>query len=80
MADTIKTGNTRIEEGGLMPESWQFESQPWTSFYMAGETIRELRRASGKQSKFGSEGNMAHSDGVIDHYNHPLKNEMRATA
>jgi len=71
MADTIKTGITLIEEGTLLPESLQFESEPWTSFYTAGEIIRELRKASGKQSKYGSESNMAHSDEVIDHYNHP---------
>src|SRR5260370_41612637 len=38
---------------------------------MDGEVIRESRKASGKQSKYGSEGNMAHSDKVIDHYDHP---------
>jgi hypothetical protein len=70
MTDTIKTGTMLIEEGALMPESLQFESEPWTTFYTAGEIIRELRKASGKQSKYGSEGNMAHSDEVIDHYNH----------
>jgi hypothetical protein len=71
MADTIKTGTTLIEEGKLMPESLQFESEPWTSFYTAGGIIRELRKVSGKQNKYGSEGKMAHSDEVIDHYNHP---------
>jgi hypothetical protein len=71
MADTIKTGTTLIEEGTLLTESLQFESEPWTTFYTAGEIIRELRKVSGKQSKYGSEGNMAHSDEVIDHYNHP---------
>ena len=70
MANTIKTGTTLIEEGTLLPESLQFESEPWTTFYTAGEIIRELRKASGKQSKYGSEGNLAHSDEVIDHYNH----------
>jgi hypothetical protein len=64
-----------IEEGAPMPESSRFESERWTPFYMAGEIIRELRKASrkasGKQSKYGSEGNMAHSDKVIDHYDHP---------
>ncbi len=43
MADTINTGTMLIEEGALMPESLRFESEPWTSFYMAGEIIRELR-------------------------------------
>jgi hypothetical protein len=71
MADTIKTGPTLIEEGTLLPESLQFETEPWTSFYTAGGIIRELRKASGKQGKYGSEGDTAHSDNVIDHYNHP---------
>jgi hypothetical protein len=71
MADTIKTGTTLIEEGTLLLESLQFESEPWTSFYSAGGIIRELRKASGKQSKYGSEGNRAHSDEVIDHDNLP---------
>src|ERR1700674_4242915 len=71
MADTIKTGTTLIEEGTLLPESLQFESEPWNSFYTAGGIIRELRKASGKQSKYGSEGNKAHSDEVIDHEDDP---------
>jgi len=71
MADTIKTGTTLIEEGTRMLESLQFESEPWTSFYMAGEIIRESRKASGKQSQYGSEGDKAHSDNVIDHDDHP---------
>ena len=54
MADTIKTGTTLIiEEGTLLPESLQCESEPWTSFYTAGGIIRELRKASGEQSKYG---------------------------
>ena len=71
MADTIKTGTTLIEEGTLMLESLQFESEPWTSFYTAGGIIRELRKASGKQNKYGSEGDKAHSDEGTDHDNHP---------
>jgi hypothetical protein len=35
----------RHEEGALLPESVRSESEPWTSFYMAGEIIRELRKA-----------------------------------
>jgi hypothetical protein len=66
MADTIKTETTLIEEGTLIPESLRFEGEPWTPFYMAGEIIRKLRKASGKRSKYGSEGNMAHSDKVIE--------------
>src|SRR5437660_11187899 len=64
MADTMNTGTMLIEEGALLSESLRFESEPWTSFYMAGEIIREVRKASGKQSKYESEGNMAHSDKV----------------
>jgi hypothetical protein len=73
MADAIKTGTILIEEGTLFPESLQFESEPWTSFYTAGGIIRELRKASGKHSKYGSEGNRAHSDEVIGHDNHPCE-------
>jgi hypothetical protein len=51
-------------------ESLQFESEPWTSFYTAGGIIRELRKASGKQSQYASEGNMAQSDDVLDNYIH----------
>jgi NifU-like protein len=71
MTDTINTGTMLIEEGAFLAESFRFESEPWTSFYMAGEMIRELRKAPGKQSKYGSEGNVAHSDKLIDHYDHP---------
>jgi NifU-like protein involved in Fe-S cluster formation len=71
MGDTIHTGTEPTEESALMPESLRFESEPWTSFYMAGEIIRELRQPSGKPSEYASEGNMAHSDKVIDHYDHP---------
>ncbi len=71
MADTINTGAEPTEENALMPESLRFESEPWTSFYMAGEIIRESRNASGKQSPYAREGNTAQSDKVIDHYNHP---------
>ncbi len=71
MASTIKTGTTLIEDGTLMPESLQFESEPWTFFYTAGGIIRELRKASGKQNKKESEGDNAHSDDVMDHDDHP---------
>src|SRR5258708_25403878 len=59
-----------IEEGALMPESLRFEGEAWTPFYVAGEVIRELRKATGEQRKYGSEGNMAHSEKVIDRYDH----------
>jgi len=45
MAETNNTAGTRrIEEGAFLPQSERFESEPWTSFYMAGEIIRELRK------------------------------------
>jgi hypothetical protein len=45
MANTANSGTRLIEEGALLPESERSESEPWTSFYMAGEFIRELRKA-----------------------------------
>jgi hypothetical protein len=45
MPDTINTGTRLIEEGALLPESARSGSEPWTSFYIAGEIIRELRKA-----------------------------------
>jgi hypothetical protein len=71
MPDTINAETTLIEEDALIAESLRVESEPWTRFYLAGEIIRESRKASGKQRKYGSEGDMDHSDKVIDHYDHP---------
>ena len=45
MANTTNVGTRLIEEGALLPESVRFESEPWTSFYIAGEIIRESRKA-----------------------------------
>jgi hypothetical protein len=45
MPETINTGTNLIEESALLPESVRFESEPWTSFHMVGEIIRELRKA-----------------------------------
>jgi len=52
MPDTINTGTRLIEEGALLPESVRSETEAWTSFYMAGEIIRELRKA--QENKRGS--------------------------
>lgn len=49
MPDTIKTGAGLIEERALVAEPVRFENEPWTSFYMAGEGIRELRKAQGNK-------------------------------
>jgi hypothetical protein len=45
MPNTINTGARLIEEGAFLPESLRSESGAWTSFYMAGEIIRGLRKA-----------------------------------
>lgn len=45
MAGTINTGTRLIQKGALLPESLRFEIKLWTAFYMAGEIIRELRKA-----------------------------------
>jgi hypothetical protein len=45
MPNTINTGTRLIEEIAFLPESVRSESKAWTSFYMAGELIRELRKA-----------------------------------
>jgi hypothetical protein len=44
MANTTNPGTRLIEEGALLPESLRSESEPWSSFYMSGEIIRELRK------------------------------------
>jgi hypothetical protein len=45
MPGTINTGTRPMDEGSLLLGSVQSESEPWTAFYMAGEIIRELRKA-----------------------------------
>ena len=45
MPHTINTGTRLIEEITLLPESLRSESEAWTSFYMASELIRGLRKA-----------------------------------
>ena len=57
MSNTINAGTRLIEENALRMESLRFESEPWTRFYMAGEVIRESRKASGKQNPCASKGN-----------------------
>jgi hypothetical protein len=62
MSNTINTGTILIKDNAFTKKSLRFESEPWTRFYMAGEVIRALRKASGKQSHYASGGNTAHSD------------------
>jgi hypothetical protein len=50
MPHTINTGTRLIEEIALLPESLRSESEAWTSFYMASELIRGLRKA--KENKW----------------------------
>jgi hypothetical protein len=57
MSNTINSGTVLIEENAFTAEFLRFESEPWTRFYMAGEAIRESRKASGKQSPYASKGN-----------------------
>jgi hypothetical protein len=57
MSNTINSGTILIEENAFTAEFLRFESEPWTRFYMAGEIIRESRKASGKQSHYACEGN-----------------------
>ena len=45
MANQTNAGTRLIEEGALLPEFVRFDGEPWTSFYMVGEIIRELRKA-----------------------------------
>jgi hypothetical protein len=45
LANTINAETRLIEEGAPLPAFLRFESGPWTVFYMAGENIRELRKA-----------------------------------
>jgi hypothetical protein len=53
MTDTIHAGTMLIEEDAFLAESLRFESEPWMFFfYMAGEMIRELRRA--RKNKAGT--------------------------
>lgn len=62
MPNTINTKTKLIEGNAFTVESLRFEGEPWTRFYMAGEIVRESRKACGKQSHYASEGNTAHLD------------------
>jgi hypothetical protein len=64
MANTINAGTRLIEDGALLPESVRFEREPWTAFFMVGEVIQELRKAS--------ENKKVHAP--------PSKNDMRKAA
>jgi len=57
MSNTINSGTVLIEGNGFTAGLLRYESEPWTRFYMAGEVIRESRKATGKQSPCASKGN-----------------------
>ena len=57
MSNPINSRTVLIEENAFRAELLRFESEPWTRFYIAGEVIRELRKATGKQSSYASKGN-----------------------
>ncbi len=54
MKDIINRGTILVEEGALIPGSLRFGSEPWTSFYRAGEVIRELRKAPENKASTGA--------------------------
>ncbi len=54
MTDTINAGTMLIEEGAPLPGSFRLESEPWFFFYMAGEIIRELRKALENEASTGA--------------------------
>ena len=54
MPTTINSGTILIEGNAFTAERLRFESEPWSRLYMAGEVIRESRKASGKQSPYTS--------------------------
>jgi hypothetical protein len=54
MANVINTGTMLIEEDAFLAESLRLESEPWTSFYMAGEIVRELRKAPKNRASTGA--------------------------
>src|ERR1700746_1513620 len=57
MPTTTNSGTILTEGNAFTAEFLRFESEPWTRFYMAGEVIRESRKATGKQSLYARQGN-----------------------
>ena len=69
--DTINTGAVLVKEAALSPDSLQLENEPWSPFFKAAAMIRELRKELENKANNESEGDMAHSEKVIDHHNRP---------
>jgi len=65
MANQTNSGTRLIEEGALLPESVRSESEPWTSFYMAGEIIRDLRMTLAIQTSQCSCDEKRHEEGGL---------------
>jgi len=53
MADQNQNGNHLIEEGTLLPESLQCESEPWTSFYTPVESFENCGRRLENKASMG---------------------------
>ena len=53
MGDTIKTESALIEQSVPWPDSVRFENEPWTSFYLTGEIVREFRKGLKGKSRTG---------------------------
>ena len=53
MPHTINMGTRPIEVATLLPESVLFESEPWTSFYMTDEIVREFRKGLEGKARTG---------------------------
>ncbi len=53
MPHTIDMGTRPIEVATLLPESVLFESEPWTSFYMTREIVREFRKGLEGKARTG---------------------------
>jgi hypothetical protein len=52
LGDIIKT-ETALIEGVPLAESLRFENEPWTSFYLRGEIVREFRKGLGGKATTG---------------------------
>lgn len=50
-----ETRSILMDEGTFSPEFLRLESEPWISFYRAGETIREMRKGLAYQASTGAE-------------------------
>jgi len=52
-----------MEEGVPLPESVRFENEPWTSFYLTGEIVREFRKRLEDESFYEEGSSRMHNEG-----------------